>query len=147
MSELVLKKKVQVWILHLDEHGRVGRVLLFYTRPDRDLVRGSYWQPVTGSVDDGETLIQAAFREAYEESGIELPQIEALDFVFEFEGRWGRREEHVFFAKITGNLDLFEIQIDSNEHIHFEWVSVEQVSERLAFDSNRLAFSKIIKKK
>src|SRR5712691_4877586 len=44
-----------------DDH----RVLLLHRRPER----GNFWQPITGSIEDGETPIETARREIVEETG------------------------------------------------------------------------------
>src|SRR5262249_34882113 len=44
-----------------DDH----RVLLLHRKPER----GNFWQPITGSIEDGETPIETARREIVEETG------------------------------------------------------------------------------
>ncbi|HRK03098.1 MAG TPA: NUDIX domain-containing protein, partial [Oligoflexia bacterium] len=48
-----MHRKVQCWIL-----SRSGRCLLLLTNKRR----GEFWQPVTGTVEDGESFEQAALR-------------------------------------------------------------------------------------
>jgi 8-oxo-dGTP pyrophosphatase MutT (NUDIX family) len=51
----------------------IGDKILLCQRLKDDCFKGG-WQATGGKVDEGETFEQAAIREAYEESGIEIPQ-------------------------------------------------------------------------
>ncbi|MGE0615990.1 MAG: NUDIX domain-containing protein [Bacteriovoracia bacterium] len=128
-------QKVQVWV-----HDSSGKVLLLKTNP----VRGAFWQPVTGSVESGETLEVAAAREAAEETGvIGLPPPRALGFQFQFRtergGRTGMAEETCFEIALAGVGESTPIRLDPREHTDCEWVTVEVAQSRLKFESNRMA--------
>ena len=60
------KRPVSVLVLL---HDGAGHVLLL-ERADRE----GFWQSVTGSLEDGETPVQAALREVAEETGIVLAE-------------------------------------------------------------------------
>ena len=45
---------------------------------------GAFWQGVTGALEEGETLLQAAAREVLEETGLRPAEIHSLDFNYCF---------------------------------------------------------------
>jgi 8-oxo-dGTP pyrophosphatase MutT (NUDIX family) len=87
-------EKVQVWVYRTEPF----EVLLLRLCP----ARGGFWQPVTGSVEPGETAAEAALREAREETGLGFvsgPQ--PLGFSFEYRGS-GPREGQLFHETAFG---------------------------------------------
>ena len=88
-----LRLKVQVWI-----YTRVPEIphplfLLLKTRLDR----GEFWQPVTGGVEAGETVLNAALREAREETGLVFASTpDPIGGSFTFECRGETVEEQGF---------------------------------------------------
>jgi len=131
-----LKLKVQVWIHSGD------RVLLLKTIPER----GAYWQPVTGGVEDGESLAQAAWREAMEETGLHFSgDAQPLGFDFEFPSRYGSIHESAFSLAVT--TDDPQVKVDPVEHSEYRWVNVAQAMPLLKFDSNRQALTLLAKQK
>ncbi len=120
-----LRKKVQVWI-RADEY-----FLLLKTNPDR----GGFWQPVTGSVEKGESIEAAAERELQEETGFyQTP--EPIGSSFKFEDRFregGEVEEHGFWVDLPGPL---EPELDGKEHEGFQWVTAEKAFTLLRYPSN-----------
>jgi 8-oxo-dGTP pyrophosphatase MutT (NUDIX family) len=139
--------KVQVWIAAPDpRRPKSGwKVLLLKMRKDR----GGYWQPVTGSVEEGERLAHAALREAVEETGLRFtskPQSLAESFLFE--SRWdGLCEEHGFFliARADSARELPKVQLDPKEHTDYEWEALSRAGRRLGFASNRRMLRALIR--
>ncbi len=125
------KLKVQVWI-HC-----VGRVLLLKTIPER----GEFWQPVTGSVEPGESLAEAALREAREETGLAFVAAPLpLDYDFRFRSRFGHVQEHSFSLEApSAGARLPGVTIDPKEHLEFQWVRPDDALRWLKFESNRKA--------
>jgi 8-oxo-dGTP pyrophosphatase MutT (NUDIX family) len=138
------KYKVQVWI-YCKKHQRL-RVLLLKTRPGR----GSFWQPVTGHVEKGESLKDAALREAIEETGLRYKSaVERLDISFRFESRWtGTCEEHGFALQVKPlkNGEFPELKLDPKEHTDYEWVSPTAALKKTKFSSNRKVLRALLKK-
>lgn len=131
--------KVQVWIYTSTKQDEL-RVLLLLTRPER----GGFWQPVTGSVESGETLMDAAFREATEETGLafEAPPF-SLDHDFTFEARGKKFHEYGFGIAVP---QLENPILDSHEHIDFKWVSIDDAMKHLKHTSNIKILSTLKKK-
>lgn len=134
--------KVQVWI-YCKDLLNVRRVLLLKTNSKR----GSFWQPVTGSVDPGETLGAAAMREAQEETGIDFKEgPSALGYSFSFKNeRWGEIQESTFAIESpTREGTMVEPKL-SNEHTEFQWVMPEDAISLLKFPSNQEGLKHLVK--
>jgi dATP pyrophosphohydrolase len=125
-----LKLKVQVWIYRKTGDGPV-EVLLLKLNPER----GSYWQPVTGGVEPGEKVEDAALREAREETGLDFKaKPQALDYVFRFYSPRQEREceEHVFALQARAG----KVTLDPHEHVESRWVLASEAEKELRHPSN-----------
>jgi dATP pyrophosphohydrolase len=104
-----------------------------------------YWQSVTGSQNQGETLEQTAVRELREETGLEARAYELRDWhvrnqyeIFR-EWRWRyapgvtHNTEHVFGLTLPGTTD---IQLEPREHLRFAWLPWQQAADRCFSWSN-----------
>lgn len=143
-SENSRYEKVQVWIYVSCSVGR--RWLLLKTLPNR----GGFWQPVTGSVESGESLLHAALREAKEETDCEfqtLPQ--PIGYDFQFKGQWGEAHETAFVLEavsVDGKLPLVRLNAQSHlEHEAHRWCTEEEVLSLVKFETNQIAFQKTVK--
>lgn len=131
-------EKAQVWIYHRPAPGGLLQVLLLLTHPRGE--HGAFWQPVTGSVDEGETTQTGAAREAREETGLaNTENVRALGYEFSFDGRGGKPQHEVVYSLETGGAQPPQIQIDPKEHSRYEWVKPEEALSRLKFESNQRA--------
>lgn len=129
-----MKQKAQVWIISRDSHDEI-KVLLLKRPP----AHGSFWQPVTGGVEEGETVEQGAARELFEETGFGLGlQIKPLKHSFEFDGKWGHVRETSFWVEVNQNYPA--PKLDPKEHIDFEWVSIFEAEKRIPFEEQKNAF-------
>ncbi|HSN19299.1 MAG TPA: dihydroneopterin triphosphate diphosphatase [Usitatibacter sp.] len=107
-----------------------------------------YWQSVTGSQDEGETLARTAAREVMEETGIDAAGYELEDWnllnVFEIYPVWRSRyapgvthnTEHVFGLRVPERLP---VRVEPREHLAAEWVPWREAAERVFSWSNRKA--------
>jgi 8-oxo-dGTP pyrophosphatase MutT (NUDIX family) len=94
---------------------RAARVLLFDADGRVLLLRGSdpaqpghrYWFTVGGGLDVGESVLDAAVRELFEETGLRLAPAELAGPVwhettrFPFDGQWYEQEQDFFVARVT----------------------------------------------
>jgi len=132
----------------------VSVLVIVYT-PDLDVLlieRADYadhWQSVTGSVEIGETLRDAAVRELAEETGIDAAAYGGvsdwnLSNVFEIFPRWQHRyppgttqnTEHVFGLEVPARIP---IALAPREHLRHEWLPWQEAAARCFSWSNRAA--------
>ncbi|MET7421714.1 NUDIX domain-containing protein [Dactylosporangium sp. NPDC005555] len=96
-------------VLLLDPDGRV--LMLHGWDPARP--SHTYWFTVGGGVEPGETLLDAAVREAFEETGLRFSAADLVGPVrtdtvsFPFDGRWFSQEQSFFVARAAAtSVDL-----------------------------------------
>ncbi|WP_301100801.1 dihydroneopterin triphosphate diphosphatase [Propionivibrio sp.] len=105
-----------------------------------------YWQSVTGSQENGETLIATAVREVAEETGINASERTFRDWqlsnTFEIFAEWRYRyapgitsnTEHVFSLEIAQALP---VTIAPDEHLNYLWLPWREAAEKCFSWSNR----------
>lgn len=105
-----------------------------------------YWQSVTGSVEDGESLLQTALREVSEETGIAAPPDALIDWqksvVFELFPEWRHRyapgvthnTEHRFSLQVAANTP---VRLSQREHRSYRWLPQQAAAEAVFSWSNR----------
>jgi len=111
-----------------------------------------YWQSVTGSCEQGETLAETAIREVREETGLDAAQYRLTDWntqnVYEIYPHWRFRyppdithnAEHVFGLELPG---VVPIQLAAREHLNYQWLAWQDAAEAVFSSSNRAAILKL----
>lgn len=106
--------------------------------------RGQFWQNITGSVEAGEDYLEAAMREAVEETGVKNENIVDLRDIgmgFEFQDRWGEQAKEKVFVLECG--EVFTPVLDPKEHRDFKWTPREELSRAsVKYESNWHALEK-----
>ena len=107
-----------------------------------------FWQSVTGSRHEGETLRATAIREVAEETGIDAGRHELADWnlqnVYEIYPVWRHRyapgvthnTEHVFGLCVPQRL---EARLEPREHLSAIWLPWKEAAQRVFSWSNRKA--------
>lgn len=133
-------------------YKRPVSVLVVIHTPDLQVLllerasHAGYWQSVTGSQEEGETLIETAQREVAEETGIIVPSERLDDWqvtnVFEIFAEWRFRyapgvthnTEHVFSLEVSREQS---IRIAPNEHLAYQWCPWREAAEKCFSWTNR----------
>ena len=105
------------------------------------------WQGIAGGGEMGETPLEAAKREAFEEAGISSSDANftALDSIcsvpvtnFRESSAWG--DDLYVIPEYSFGVDCTQQEIIlSDEHAKFAWLSYSEAFQRFTYDSNRTA--------
>ena len=133
-------------------YKRPVSVLVVIHTPDLDVLlleramHPGYWQSVTGSQETGESLIETARREVEEETGIDAPLTQLVDWqitnTFEIFAEWRHRYapgvthnvEHVFSLQVP---EQAPIRIAPDEHLAYCWLPWRDAAEKCFSWTNR----------
>ena len=130
-----MRQSIEAWIFRPED----GEILLLKVEAEKV----SFWQPITGGIESGESPEEACLREIKEETGLLLHRSNLMEL--------GN-----FTVKIDENLSIHknlflvlteqkEIQI-SDEHVGAQWVALDKVSSQLYWPSNQATFEIISEK-
>jgi lipoyl(octanoyl) transferase len=121
------------------------RVLLLHRRPER----GNFWQPITGSIEEGESPLDAARRELQEETGHDI-EPRALDLVqsFMIESQYlqARHPAPVIASEIAFEAPAgtrLPIRVDAHEHDTWGWFTFAEAYERIRWSDDREALDRL----
>lgn len=131
----MMRQSIEAWIYHPGER----EILLLKVENEKV----SFWQPITGGIESGESPEEACLREIKEETGL-LLACSSLTGLGDF------------MVKIDENLTIHktlflvlteqkEIQI-SDEHVGAQWIALDKVSSQLYWPSNQATFEIITEK-
>ena len=131
----MMKQSIEAWIFHTED-----REILLLKVEDETV---SFWQPITGGIESGESPEEACLREIKEETGLLLAcsNLTSLgDFTVKIDENLTIHKN--LFLVLT---EQKAIQI-SDEHVGAQWVALDKVSSQLYWPSNQATFE-IIKEK
>ena len=143
-SNKPLKQPISVLVVLHDGGGNV----LLIERADR----AGFWQSVTGSIENGETLAATARREVAEETGLLLLPGQLYDWHlstdYEIYPQWRHRyppgttrnTEHTFSAVIAADSP---IRLAEAEHLRYAWLPLAQAAGQVFSPSNRAALLRL----
>jgi len=119
-------RKVQGIVYH--QNGAAVHILCLH----RTALEGGFWQPLTGTVEEGESYEKCLVRELEEETGILNEQIMYTTGPLKT-FRWNREgieyEEHVYAVQVSP-----ETQVSlSTEHDEYRWLIPERAKELFKF--------------
>ncbi len=113
-----------------------------------------WWQSVTGSQDAGETLLETAIREVFEETGLEAMAFKLTDWgyfneyeIFDcYRHRYPpgttHNTEHVFGLELPAPV---QVKLAPREHLNALWLPVPAAAEKCFSPSNAEAILKLAK--
>ncbi|MEI2264134.1 dihydroneopterin triphosphate diphosphatase [Erwinia sp. CGal63] len=125
-----------------------GRVLMLQRRDDP-----SFWQSVTGSQEEGETLLATAQREVREETGIDINdgQLTLVDCQRQIEFEIFAHFRHRYAPEVTHNSEHWfclalpeERPIALSEHLAYRWIAAADAAALTKSWSNRQAIEEFV---
>ena len=121
------------------------RVLLLHRKPER----GNFWQPITGSIENGESALDAARREVREETGhvLEPRSLDLMQsFMIESQYLQSRHPAPIIASEIafeaTADIRL-PIRVDALEHDTWGWFTFAEAYERIRWSDDREALDRL----
>jgi len=135
------QKKVQVWLY--SDPGEGPAIYLFRLVPER----GSFWQPVTGRVDEADgSLEEAALRELEEETGVAVPVEELVPLSHHFS--YFNKKRGIIYQEYS-----FAVKVDpgfspmlSGEHTEWKLVTPPEALEVLPWREQRVALERLVER-
>ena len=131
----MMRQSIEAWIYHPEER----EILLLKVEDEKF----SFWQPITGGIESGESPEEACLREIKEETGLLLAcsNLTSLgDFTVKIDENLTIHKN--LFLVLT---EQKEIRI-SDEHVGAQWVALDKVSSQLYWPSNQATFEIISEK-
>ena len=131
----MMRQSIEAWIYHPEDQ----EILLL--KVENESV--SFWQPITGGIESGESPEEACLREIKEETGLVLAcsNLTSLgDFTVKIDENLTIHK--TLFLVLT---EQKEIRI-SDEHVGAQWVALDKVSSQLYWPSNQATFEIISEK-
>ena len=131
----MMRQSIEAWIYHPEER----EILLLKVEDEKF----SFWQPITGGIESGESPEEACLREIKEETGLVLHRSNLTslgDLTVKIDENLTIHKN--LFLVLT---DQKEIQI-SDEHVGAQWVALDKVSSQLYWPSNQATFEMISEK-
>jgi 8-oxo-dGTP pyrophosphatase MutT (NUDIX family) len=132
---------VACWLFRLDSAGR-PEILLIRRAPDR--MHPGMWQCVTGKLEPGERIADAALREVAEETGLRAPDLEAFyetDLVnwFHEASVDALLSEAVFAARVRADARV----VLSLEHDDARWLPVDEAKALVTWPAYQRAIETV----
>ena len=131
----MMRQSIEAWIYHPED----GEILLLRVEDEKL----SFWQPITGGIESGESSEEACLREIKEETGLLLACLNLTslgDSMLKIDENLSIHKNP--FLVLT---EQKEIQI-SDEHVGAQWVALDKVSSQLYWPSNQATFEIITEK-
>ncbi|HEY3983731.1 dihydroneopterin triphosphate diphosphatase [Cedecea sp.] len=143
---MTFKRPVSILVVIFAQDTK--RVLMLQRRDDPD-----FWQSVTGSLEEGESALQAAQREVKEEVAIDVVEepLPLVDCQRRVEFEIFTHLRHRYAPGITRNTESWfclalphERQITITEHLAWKWVPAEEAALMTKSWSNRQAIEEFV---
>lgn len=121
--------------VHVFRESDEGIRYLLLRRADDEVLYPGLWQMVTGSIEAGESAVQAARREVLEETGLRDIELLLVPYVATF---YLAEEDHVHHVPVfAARASLADRVVLSSEHQDADWLDYDAAYERLTFPGHR----------
>lgn len=134
-------KSVQVIVSRESGSGREYLLLLRHRPGSED-----FWQPVSGSLEEGESFVEAARRELTEETGIAAPDslveiglVDRFAIAPAWRTLYDRDISHNVQVAFAARVGDQTITIDAREHSDFVWATHDRARSLVRYEPNRRA--------
>jgi 8-oxo-dGTP pyrophosphatase MutT (NUDIX family) len=111
-----------------------GLLLLLHTTDPAEPERGSCWELPGGGIETGESGAEAASRELYEETGIQVDDVgtcvAVVEGAFSFNGCEYRQHEHIFRVRVDDSVcepAALDSDLERAAHLGHRWWHVADV--------------------
>lgn len=111
---------------------------------------GGFWQPVTGTLEEGEYRTDCLMREIEEETSIKLKEVSKLIIQdvhsFEWKKNYPDRTQNIteyVYGVFVGEENLKRTLTLSDEHTDYKWVNFNAALELFSKDNNKEALKKL----
>ena len=124
------------FVIYKKEKGEVKFLLLKYPSENRER---DYWGLPKGHIEEGESVKEAAFRELFEETGIEKEEVEINPEFREINKYHFKHEGETIFKIVIYFLAETKketIKV-SHEHTDFKWANLDQAMKLMPFKNTR----------
>jgi len=126
--------KFVVGAIICDVENDVLRVLLL-DRVSTDFMGGIEELP-SGTVDSGETLLEALYREVFEETGLRIRKVLRFMFSFDYVSSSGKSTRQFNFIV---QVQAGDVRTAPDEHDGYRWVTKEEVNQSQLTDNVKQA--------
>ena len=118
-----------------------GPVKFLVLRRKSSLELGDTWQFVHGKIEEGETAIQAAFRELHKETGFSPDFIYSLDPEVLYDAKTDCIQIIPAFA---AKMRSYSTPVLSIEHSYYEWVTSDEAFLRVIWENQHRKIAEIM---
>ena len=129
-----MKQKILVFIYNGE------KFLALHSKPHKEHGEGG-WFVVTGSVENGESLEEAAKREVKEEINLNVKELLNLNWSSVYEW-WKETCEEINFIVFVNSEDVKL----NEEHNKFEWLNLDKFVETIKWDDDKSVLRKVLEK-
>jgi dATP pyrophosphohydrolase len=127
-------------------HKQPISVLVLIHTPDLEVLlleradKPGYWQSVTGSRENEESLRETAIREVQEETGLDAERYNLADWQLSNEYEIYPHWRHRYAPEVTHNIEhVFGLELPSampvtlapDEHLRYEWVNWREAATKV----------------
>ena len=137
-----MRQPIQVAVIVVRYSDNAWEYLILHRNRDT----GSYWQSVSGGVENDEQVLETAHRELEEETGFRPVSLEAIQFSDRFpvpESMKYHYQSHVTHLVQQYFLAIVETginpKIDPKEHDDWRWCKFEEAEKLLHWPANKEA--------